>query len=438
MTFQAANSESAAVIGAGIAGLVAAKRLLEQGYAVEVFEASAKTGGLIEAGQLGDFTIDLGAESFAVATDAVPKLCAQLGIENLIVSPARSDARILSSAGTHKIPHGVLGIPSNLDDPEVTLVVGQAAVASAKQLDAQPWRAAENITIADLVSTRLGQPFVDKFLTPVIAGVHSSDPQKLEVASVSPRLLAKGQELGSLVAAVAELRQSAARPGAAVSGIEGGMHRLVATLEQYLRNSGVKFSMNSTIADIEELNAFSKVVVATGVHGAAQLLRSKPALSQPLSGISAVDAAVVALLVESSQLNNSPRGSGVLVTADFRAAVAKAATHVNAKWAWLQNQLPANTHILRFSFGRDGVLPAQTHDLATLAATDAATIFGVTDLKVLSSVTRFWPKALVQTGPGQSQIAQQVREALSNDPRIEIIGGGIGGNGISGILMERR
>lgn len=429
---------TAAVIGAGIAGLVSAKRLVDAGYAVEIFEATDRTGGLIAPAQIGEINIDVGAESFAVSTPVVAQLCAELGIENLVVSPQRSDARILSTKGAYLIPHGVLGIPSNLDDPALAEAVGQVAVDQAKQLDAEPWVSEPEVTIGQLVKTRLGQSFVDAFLTPVIAGVHSSDAQKLEAATVAPGLLAKASELGSLVAAVAEIRKSAARPGAAVASIAGGMHQLVAALESSLRATGVTFHFNHKVVTASQLNQFDKVVLACGVDGAAQLLADQPELQELLSQVTAVDAAVVALLVESSQLNDYPRGSGVLVASDVAGVSAKAATHVNAKWQWVQQQLRPNQHILRFSFGRNGLLPAAPEELAQLATADAKTIFGITELSVLDSVTQVWPKALVQAGPGHALIVNRVREALMNNPRIEIIGAGLGGNGITGILSGKR
>lgn len=423
--------KTAAVIGAGIAGLVSAKRLIDAGYQVEIFESSSRVGGLIASANLGGHHIDVGAESFAVAKNTVPELCAELGIEQLIVSPQRSDARILTSGGVHLIPHGVLGIPSNLDDPAVVDVVGADAVAAAKILDAQPWAAAPDVTIGALVEARLGRQFVDSFLTPVIAGVHSSDAMSLEAATVAPGLLAKAAEVGSLVQAVGLIRGSAARPGAAVASIAGGMHQLVSVLESHLIKAGAKIHPNRTVESLADLNAFDRVVLAAGIEGAAHLFTD-------LASIRGVDAAVVALLVESEQLNQIPRGSGVLVAADAEGISAKAATHVNAKWAWVNAELPPNQHILRFSFGRNGVLPADTDSLAALATADAAKIFGVEDIRVVESVTQLWPKALVQPGPGHSVIVKRVRAALAADDRLAIIGAGLGGNGITGILSEGR
>ena len=51
------------VIGAGIAGLAAAHRLLERGARVTVLEASDRVGGKLLPGEVAGARVDLGAES---------------------------------------------------------------------------------------------------------------------------------------------------------------------------------------------------------------------------------------------------------------------------------------------------------------------------------------------------------------------------------------
>jgi phytoene desaturase len=55
-----------AIIGAGIAGLAAAVRLAVQGHEVEVFEASASSGGKLSEFSLGDYRFDLGPSLFTM------------------------------------------------------------------------------------------------------------------------------------------------------------------------------------------------------------------------------------------------------------------------------------------------------------------------------------------------------------------------------------
>lgn len=70
---QAASVDSASmssdviVVGAGMAGLYAARELLQQGYRVRVLEASDRHGGRIYSKTLGDTRIEMGAEEHYLA-----------------------------------------------------------------------------------------------------------------------------------------------------------------------------------------------------------------------------------------------------------------------------------------------------------------------------------------------------------------------------------
>ena len=56
----------AIVIGAGIAGIASAIRLVIQGYQVEVFEAGPIAGGKLSELNLGDFRFDTGPSLFTM------------------------------------------------------------------------------------------------------------------------------------------------------------------------------------------------------------------------------------------------------------------------------------------------------------------------------------------------------------------------------------
>ena len=79
---------NAVVIGGGLAGLVAARELLRQGYRVTLCEASPHLGGMIARSNVGGITVDSGAEAFATRIPAARELCAELGLET--AAPAGS------------------------------------------------------------------------------------------------------------------------------------------------------------------------------------------------------------------------------------------------------------------------------------------------------------------------------------------------------------
>ncbi|HJP65394.1 MAG TPA: oleate hydratase, partial [Actinomycetota bacterium] len=78
-------SDRVVVVGAGIAGLVTAYRLLRlangRGVDVTVLEASSHPGGKLRTAELDGFPVEDGADSFVVRKPWAMDLCRELGLE---------------------------------------------------------------------------------------------------------------------------------------------------------------------------------------------------------------------------------------------------------------------------------------------------------------------------------------------------------------------
>lgn len=73
------------VVGGGLAGLVAAFRLVERGVNVVLIEQGTRLGGQIHTVRPEGICVELGAEGFVARSRAVPRLCADLGIEGSLI-----------------------------------------------------------------------------------------------------------------------------------------------------------------------------------------------------------------------------------------------------------------------------------------------------------------------------------------------------------------
>lgn len=433
------------IVGAGISGLLAARRAVARGESVLVLESEPRSGGLIQPFSLGALLLDAGAEAFSVAGDSCMKLAQELGLEDSVVSPQRSDARIVFSQDQrYRIPHGVLGIPSSLDDPELQSIISPAALEQARTRDSEAPGNIENLSVAELVEQRLGTEFVEKLVDPMFAGVHGSSATQLQAAETIPALLKALQKKGSLCAAAAHVRSAQPRPGAAVASIEGGLFRLVDALEQSLMAAGVQFNFSTNVTLLEqnskgwtlvtEQETYSSqyLTLCSGVPQTSRLLSALSPTQEFPGESSSVDIALVILEIDSVDLNTYPLGSGALV-AESADIDAKATTHVNAKWDWVQTALPENRHIVRLSYGRNGVVPSG--NLVDLAVADLPALYGVSDAQILNSTVVNWPGSLFQANRETKKAVDNLVDTATM-LGIELCGSYISGNGLLGITKD--
>lgn len=477
-----------AVIGGGIAGLVAAWELARAGRRPVVLEASPVLGGCVGEHDVAGITLDSGAESFAAARPAVLDLARDLGLEDRIVAPAALGSWAWVDGRAVPLPTaGLLGVPVNALDPGVRRALGPWASARAALDRLLPagygaGAAGESLSFGALVRARMGDRVVSTLVEPVVGGVHSADPDDLDVDVVAPGLRAALAETGSLGAAVARLRAPLGPAGAAVRGLEGGVHLLIDTLRERLRELGVPILTGSAISDLQlvpadgsgapEANPWrlttrtppaavargaaavqhlraTAVVIAVPAPEAAALLIS--ALGAPVEALleapDTTDVVLTTLILDEPLLDAAPRGTGILVARRSTDVTAKALTHATAKWPWLAAAAGPGRHVLRLSYGRGGderPLPeavARDPDaLRRLAIADAATLLGVA--LDPASVTGFarvaWSSALPRPGTGHAKRVAALRTEVAAHPGLAVCGAWIAGNGLAAVVADAR
>lgn len=322
------------IVGGGIGGLVTARRLAQAGRSVMLLEASDRLGGTVAGHEVAGIELDAGAESFATRAGTVAALAQELGLGPDIVQPAEPGAWLQPATG-HAVPlpaAGLLGIPGTPLAADVIKVIGMPAAMRA-ELDAViPYLGTgAATTLGALVRRRMGRAVLEKLVAPVVYGVHSVHPDDIPLDRAAPGLRAALGMQGSLAAAVRSLR-AAAPAGSAIAGIRGGMHRLAEELEADLTTRAVDVQLGRRVTAIDGLPG-TVIVAAPGVLASA-------------NGRKVV---LATLVVESGELDTSPRGTGVLVAAGAEGIRARALTHATAKWEWLRERA-AGRHVLRLSY----------------------------------------------------------------------------------------
>lgn len=446
---------TAVVIGAGMAGLVAARELAHAGFAVTLLEASAEIGGPVAAHEVGGLVLDAGAESYAKRSNAFEDLAAQLGLAEQLVEPnpigawlEYADSRGEAKAAT--LPTGaLLGIPGDLDDPVLREILGRTGLLRAK-LDANLPRGvgARSRSLADLVRARMGQTVLDRLVAPVVGGVYSTSPADLDPEAAVPGLLAAMREHGSLAAAVAAIRGNSgrSRPGSAVGGLRGGVFQIAQALRTELEELGVEIRRECAVSSIRrtgtawhisvpgsELEA-QRVVLATEAAAALELVREVAPVVEDFGSVQGKKLTLVTIVVDLPELDAAPRGTGVLVSEQVKGITAKALTHATVKWPWLADEEGPGTHVLRLSYreGSDSGLPQ--------ALADASALLGlqVREEDVLDWDSIEWISSVPAAGVGQRTRIEAFRAAVEEIDGLAVTGAWLAGNGLVSVIADAR
>lgn len=411
------------VVGGGIAGLLAARRLAGHGHQVTLVEASDALGGRLCHVEVAGLVLDAGAESFATRGDSVQRLCEELGLADAIVSPAALPAWVIAPDRTYPLPAtGWLGVPLRPFARDVRRVLGwRGSVRACLDLVLPTRRIGADATVGDVARARLGAPATDRLLAPVMSGVYSRPLEDLPLNAIADGLAGDVRARGGLIRA-ARSRRASGTPGAAVRGLEGGVARLAQAAAQQAAERGAALCTGVEVRGLRRAGDVWQVDTSSGaVEADRVVLATTRHRAAALSGESADEprhVAIVTLVLDAPELDAAPRGTGVLVRPGVTRA--KALTHATAKWPWLASSLPAGRHVVRLSYA---VRPGE--DVRSHAVADASRLLGarLTDDQVLGIAQNEWPDA--------SPYAVENTQPM---PGLHLVGSAAGLSGLAAIV----
>lgn len=436
------SSADLVVVGGGVAGLVIAHDAARAGLNVTLVEAADRVGGLLQRAEFGDIAFDIGAESFATRTSGVADLIADAGLPLTLVSPASGGAHLLTGAasGMLRAPlprRTVLGIPADPSAADVVRILGSDGAARlAAERDLPALTAADEPSLAELVATRCGPLVLERLVEPLCQSVYSQPAGAVRLSRLHPMLWRAAVSGGSLLAG-AEACATDDRAGAAVGGIAGGMWRLAAELDGAARAQGAQIRTGVSVLRLtpeegsvavttaEAVLRAERVVVATGSAAARALLEPADA---PLESTRRVR--VIAALVDTSAFDVRPVGSGVIVAPTVPSA-AKALTHANAKWPWLDETLPPGRHLFRLSARAADTPGLETPDDLAREIT-LLTGIAVDPGDIIASTATDYPDAVVRAP------VDDLRRSELRTAGIHLAGASVAGAGLASVIPHAR
>ncbi|MEU9477650.1 protoporphyrinogen oxidase [Streptomyces sp. NPDC048191] len=434
------------VIGAGIAGLAAAHRLLGRGGRVTVLEASGRVGGKLLPGEVAGVRVDLGAESMLARRPEAVDLAREVGLAERLRPPATATASIWTRGALRPMPKGhVMGVPGTA--AALSGVLSDEGLARiGRDADLPRTEVGDDVAVGEFVAARLGREVVDRLVEPLLGGVYAGDAYRISMRSAVPQLFQAARTHTSLTEGVREIQARAAanqQTGPVFMGIEGGVGTLPLAVADSVRARGGEILSGTPVTELRReasggwritagqrvLHA-DAVIVAVPAPAAARLLRAES--PEAAAELAAVEYASMALVTLSYRRSDAvlPEGSGFLVPpVDGRTI--KASTFASHKWGWIAEEDP-DVVVLRTSVGRHGeteILQRDDAALVDVSRHDLREATGLDAVPLETRVTR-WTDGLPQYPVGHHARVARIREHVAKLPGLAVCGAQYDGVGI--------
>jgi oxygen-dependent protoporphyrinogen oxidase len=430
------------VVGGGVAGAAAAWFLRE--HEVTIVESAAAVGGKLRTSEVAGLPVDEGAEQLLVRRPEAVALARDVGLGDLLVSPATSSASVWARGRLRPLPpRTLMGVPSSARSVSGVLAPAEVLRVTADRVlpGAAPHH---DVSVASYVGRRMGRAVVDRLVEPLLGGVYAGRADQLSLRATMPQLpVVNGSLLSAVRAAVPPPTE-----GPVFAAVRGGLQRLA---EATLAASGAQVITGRAVRRLERspdgyrvvhgatrdeqaLDA-DAVVVAVPATPAGRLLADvAPAASADLAAIDYASVAIVTAALPAAALA-AFSGSGYLVPVSARRPV-KAVTFTSVKWPHLGRDVA----VVRASIGRFGDVSDLQRDDADLVAdvlAELRLVAGVTTGPVATRVTR-WGGGLPQYTVGHLDRVRRIRAAVAASPGLAVCGAAYDGIGVPACIASAR
>ncbi|QCI28677.1 protoporphyrinogen oxidase [Caminibacter pacificus] len=267
-----------AIVGGGISGLTLAY-YLQNDYEITVFEKE-KWGGKAYTQKVDKYLLEEGVNGFLSNSPKTLELCEEIGI-NPIKANENSKIRYIYDDKLYQIPLK----PIEFLKSDILSFFGKLRVAM--EFFVEPICDREE-TVAEFATRRLGKEFNRRMMTPMLAGIYASTPEKTSMNAAFPKLKKIECEYGSLFKGMIKLKRGG-QPSGELHSFEWGMSEFI---EKLISKTKANF-VEKEIIDIDELDEFDKVVIATPSYNAAEILAKYENLSGLLKKIEYNPVAIV-------------------------------------------------------------------------------------------------------------------------------------------------
>jgi oxygen-dependent protoporphyrinogen oxidase len=426
------------VVGAGVAGLAAAHRLLRDDPDLEltILESDRAPGGRLGSVDVAGLPIEAGPDAFVARKPSAVELCRELGLE--LDAPGARGAFVWTRRGLVPLPPGALGIPAEAESllrwPGLSRrgrlrAVGDLVRRSATTQDDEP--------LGELLRRRLGNEATETLVAPLLAGLFAGDVDHLGVRATFPELAEWERERGSLIRGAKASLDAGRDAGPIFLRPRGGTGELPRALSASVGRERIRTRVAGegverdgdawVVRSGDRLLGADAVVVATPAHVAADILAGvAPAAAAPLRRIAYVSTAVVALVYPDDTGDALPPMTGFVVPAGR--APMTAATFLSRKWPEAAFGTRAVLRCFVGAAGSEDVLEADDDEIVDAVCRHLAALLPLPERPTHSAVVR-WPRSMPQFEVGHLELVRAIDEGLP--PGIVVAGNATLGVGVA-------
>jgi oxygen-dependent protoporphyrinogen oxidase len=431
------------VIGGGIAGLAAARRLeaLVPDAEIVLVERSERLGGKLLTEHVDGFVIEGSADSFLSRKPRGIGLCEEIGLASEVIARRPEHARSFVRHGNelHPLPEGLTGlIPTNLDALAASPLLSEEGKARlAAEPDIPSAAPGGDESIASFISRRLGSEAYEAFVEPLLTGIYGGDGDHLSLEATFPQLRQLELEHGSILRGLRAQSPSESVLPPFLS-LRDGLGDLVTALMRQLERTSVRArSVARSVRrdgdgyQIEVDDGALKadgLVVAVPAFAAAELLADLDAELADWHGeIRYASSVVVSLAYDRSGVEHPLDAYGYVVPRAEQSDVL-ACTWTSSKWA---GRAPEGKVLIRVLAGRVDARDVTVDDddsLIALARTEVR-VLGIESEPALTRIHR-WRDGMPQYVLGHPERIERIEQRVEEHPGIALAGAAYRGVGI--------
>ncbi len=192
-----------AIIGSGVSACACGVALREKGIDFTIFEKETLPGGKLLTEELDGFLVEGGPDSFLPEKYWTVDLIKKVGLEDelLCTNDEFKGTYIYSGGRLHRLPEGVMLMVPTMIMPllKSSLISWPGKIRMGFEFFLPPKKDATDESLAQFVTRRLGKECLEKIAEPLVAGIHTSNPDNMSILAIFPRFVDMERKYGSLI-----------------------------------------------------------------------------------------------------------------------------------------------------------------------------------------------------------------------------------------------